>query len=276
MVTLAWDAADEINLYAKYSTGYRAGGANSRSSNFGAFGPESVKAYEVGAKTNLFEDRVRLNLAAYMMDREGTQIDFDNVDTRPFLADGVTPNPTFNLHTENTANAPGTSKIRGFEAEFTARPSDDVTVGLSYAYTHTEIPLVPNPNPGPTFGVPTQVFVVFTPKNALSGFVNFDTPLGDSDMSLRMHLDANYADPVYSFQNEPVLTDSSFIVNGSVALTDIALNSAGTNASISLWARNLLNETNIYRRSNANAGTLGDYANFNPPRTFGLEASIEF
>ena len=27
MVTLAWDAADGINLYAKYSTGFRSGGA---------------------------------------------------------------------------------------------------------------------------------------------------------------------------------------------------------------------------------------------------------
>jgi iron complex outermembrane receptor protein len=274
-VTLAWDATDQINLYAKYSTGYRAGGANDRSSNFQPFGPESVKAYEVGAKMSLFDDRVRLNLAGYMMDREGTQIDFDNVDTVPFLADGVTPNPTFNLHTENTANAPGTSKIRGFEAEFTARPTDDLTLGVSYAYTHTEIPLTPNPNPGPTFGVPTQVFVVYTPKNAVSGFIDFDTPIAGTGMGVRAHIDANYADPSYSFQNEAVLTQSSFIVNASLALTDIELNPS-TKASISLWSRNLLNETNIYRRSNANAGVLGDYANFNPPRTFGVEAAIAF
>jgi iron complex outermembrane receptor protein len=276
LVTLAWDATQAMNFYAKYSTGYRAGGANDRSSSFAPFGPESVKAFEVGAKTKFFDDHVRLNLAGYMMDRKGTQIDFDNVDTRPFLADGVTPNPTFNLHTENTANAPGTSKIRGFEAELSAHPIDDVTLGVSYSYTHTEIPETPNPNPGPTFGVPTEVFVVYTPKNAVSGFVDFHTAIAGTDMGARVHLDANYADPVHSFQNEDVLTDSSFIVNGSIALTDIPLTSMGSKMTVSLWSRNLLDETHIYRRSNANAGTLGDYANFNPPRTFGVEATANF
>ena len=40
MVTLAVDAAPGINLYAKYATGFRAGGANSRSSSFRQFAPE--------------------------------------------------------------------------------------------------------------------------------------------------------------------------------------------------------------------------------------------
>ena len=47
-----------------------------------------------------------------------------------------------------------------------------------------------------------------------------------------------------------------------------------TRATLSVWTRNLFDETHIYRRSNANAAVLGDYANFNPPRTFGLEVSI--
>src|SRR5690606_832960 len=191
MVTLALDLTPEINLYAKYSTGYRAGGANARSSNFQPFGPESVKAYEVGAKMSLLDDHVRLNLAGYVMDRNGTQIDFDNVDTVQFLPGTTIPNPTYNLHTENTANAPGTSKIRGFEAELTAKPMRNVTLGASYAYTHTDVPETPNPNPGPTFGELTQVFVVFTPKHALSGFLDYDTQLSNNGMGLRFHIDAN-------------------------------------------------------------------------------------
>jgi iron complex outermembrane receptor protein len=83
LVVAAYDLTDAIHAYAKYSTGYRAGGANDRSQTFAAFGPEVVKAYEVGAKMDLMDHRVRLNLAGYMMDRTGTQTDFDNVDTRP-------------------------------------------------------------------------------------------------------------------------------------------------------------------------------------------------
>jgi iron complex outermembrane receptor protein len=40
LVTLAWDASSNVNLYAKYSTGYRAGGASSRSLTNRSFGPE--------------------------------------------------------------------------------------------------------------------------------------------------------------------------------------------------------------------------------------------
>jgi iron complex outermembrane receptor protein len=276
MVTLALDVAPEVNVYAKYSTGYRAGGANARSSNFQPFGPESVKAYEVGAKMSLLDDHLRLNVAGYIMDRKGTQIDFDNVDTVQFLPGTTIPNPTYNLHTENTANAPGNSKIRGFEAELTAKPVPGVTMGASYAYTYTDVPETPNPNPGPTFGQLTKVFVVFTPKHALSGFFDYDTLLSDNGMGLRFHVDANYAGPQYSFQSEDVRTESSFIVNGRVALTDIPLNDTGSNLTVALWVRNLLNEAYIYRRSDANNNTIGSYANFNTPRTFGLEGIVSF
>ena len=188
----------------------------------------------------------------------------------------MTPNPTFNLHTENTANAPGTSKIRGFEAELTVRPVQNMTLGASYAYTYTNIPLTANPNPGPTFGQLTQVFVVYTPKNAVSGYFDYDLPIGNAGTKLRFHIDANYADPQYSFQSENVLTESSFIVNARLALADIPIGNGNQSVTVAAWARNLFDETNIYRQSNANNGTLGAYANFNPPRTFGFEASVHF
>ncbi|MGG6495883.1 UNVERIFIED_CONTAM: TonB-dependent receptor, partial [Bacteroidetes bacterium 56_B9] len=86
-----------------------------------------------------------------------------------------TPNPNFNLHTEDTANAPGNSKIRGLEAELTVKPTDGLTMGASYAYTYTHIPPTPNPQDA---GKLTQVFVVFTPRNAASGFVDYGVPVG--------------------------------------------------------------------------------------------------
>ena len=276
MAILAFDAAPGINLYAKYSTGFRAGGANARSGTFRKFNPETVQAFEFGAKTDFLNHHVRLNLAAYRMNRKNTQIDFDFVDTTQFLPSGAT-SPTFNLHTEETVNSPGTSKIKGFEADLTVRPVTGLTMGLSYVYTDVKVPPVANPLAGPLFGAITNVFTVFTPKNAVSGFFEFETRVpGIRDASLRFHLDANYADPTYSFQAENVLTDSSFVVNGSIALAGIALNDNGVKGTLRLWSRNLLNESHIYRRSNANAATIGDYANFNPPRTFGLEGTIAF
>jgi len=273
LVVAALDVTPTVHVYAKYSTGYRAGGANDRSQSFRAFGPESVKAYEAGAKMDFFNHRARLNVAGYLMDRTGTQIDFDNVDTRPYLPGTTIPNPTFNLHTEDTANAPGVSKIRGVEADLTVRPIQNLTLSASYAYTYTHVPPTPNPN---IAGNPiTQVFVVFTPEHAASGAIDYELPVALADAKVRVHLDANYASSQYSFQSESIKTDPSFIVNGRIALADISMNGGSTLLTIAAWSRNLLNETHIYRISGANEKVLGDYANFNPPRTFGLEASLK-
>ncbi len=63
-------------------------------------------------------------------------------------------------------------------------------------------------------------------------------------------------------------------MNGNIALAGIkAGESEGT---LSIWSRNLLDEEYIYRISAANRGTIGDYANFNPPRTFGVQLSVDF
>ena len=181
------------------------------------------------------------------------------------------------------------SPIRGFEAELTVKPVTGLTLGASYAYTDVKIPATPNPLAGPLFGIPYQVFTVFTPKNAASGSLDYELPVGGNGMSVLLHLDANYSDPTYSFQNENVLTESAFIVNARLALADIPLTTGGTRAMLSVWARNLFNEAHIYRRSNANSvptvnndgslnysGVLGDYGNFNPPRTFGVQATVNF
>ena len=283
LVNVAFDLTPAINLYAKYSTGYRAGGANDRSATFTPFAAEEVTAYEIGAKGDFFDRRLRVNLAAYAMDRDNTQIDFDSVDTTP-------GSPTQGAHTEETRNAPGTSELRGFEADVTAKIAQGLTAGVSYAYTHTKVPATPFPFTGNNFiavGVPFPVNVVYTPENAASAFIDYERPLGK--LTLRGHFDLNYADPQYAFQSEfadisptavniqpvAVKTDSSFVMNANIALADINIGNAAT-ATVSFWVRNLADEEHIYRISAANRGTIGDYANFNPPRTFGVELRAKY
>jgi iron complex outermembrane receptor protein len=281
MFNLAFDATKDVHFYAKYSTGFRAGGANDRSQSFNAFGPESVKSYEVGAKMEFLDHRVRLNLAGYIMDRSNTQFDFDLFDTNG-------SSPTNGAHIEQTQNA-GMSKIRGIEADLTVRPVTGLTLAASYAYTYWKAPSAVNSITG---GLPQQLYIVYTPKNAASGSIDYSVPIGKGDTAVSLHLDANYASSQYSFQLEPTKTDPSFIVNGRIALTDIAV-SANNKVTLSLWSRNLFNRTYIYRRSAANStpvynyngttlvstsygGILGDYGNLNPPRTWGFEVSAKF
>jgi len=274
IVTLAYDLDRDINLYAKYTTGYRAGGASSRSLNYRSFGPEEVKSYEVGSKLELFNRAVRFNTALYMMDRTNSQVDFNFFIPQP---NGTVRN------TLETVNAEGTTKIKGIEADLTVSPIEGLSSTLSYAYTNVKMPQARNTvqeqlnaslNPANTTPVYQDVFIVYTPAHALSGSIDYQTAIGNADTVAKFHVDANYASPAYAFDNENVKSEASFIVNGRVTLDGIKI--ANQPLSIAVWTRNLFNQSFIFRRSNANGTVLGDYANFNEPRTFGAEVSVKF
>ena len=275
LAIVAFDAAQGINLYAKFSTGYRSGGASSRSITYRSFGPEKVKAYEIGAKTEFLDHHVRLNLAGYIMDRTGSQIDFSSVSF-----DQITGS---NRNTIETVNAPGTTKIRGVEADLTVHPIEGLTLTGSYAYTYTDIPPIANP----FTGVVQKVYIVFTPRNAASGAIDYTIPAGPAN--LRLHIDGNYADATQTFDQYATKNDSSFIVNARLSLADIDLGRGDSKLTISAWSRNLFNEAHVYRRDPSNSlpgfgvssagsinNVLGDYGNFNAPRTFGVEGSVRF
>ncbi|MES2492684.1 MAG: TonB-dependent receptor [Pseudomonadota bacterium] len=276
LAVIAYEVTPTINVYAKYATGYRAGGASSRSLTYRSFGPEEVKSYEVGLKSEFFDRRVRFNVAGYIMERQDTQVDFNYFIPQ---SDGTVRN------TLETVNAEGTTKIRGIEADLTVRPLDGLSLGLSYAYTYTNVPrarntvqealnlTLPTPITTPVF---ETVYILYTPKHALSGSFDYELPVASNGTALRFHADAAYSDPVHTFASEPVMSEKSFIVNARVSLVDIPMRDNGPRLSLAVWARNLLNEEHIYRRSNANRSTLGDYVNYNAPRTFGLEATVNF
>jgi len=297
MVTFAYDATDDFHLYAKYATGYRSGGASSRTSNYQAFAPENVKSYEVGLKSDLLDRRVRFNMAGYIMDRSNSQVDLSTIQ----------PTATGNFNNLVTINAPGTSRVRGIEADLTTRLAEGLTAGLSYAYTYTRVPPVlvtyteRNAAGVPTGNVtqvPQQFFIVYTPKNAASGSLDYAIPMGGSGAEVRIHLDANYSQATQSFDQFPIKADSSFIVNGRVSLADIDVGSGGQKVVISLWSRNLFDKQYLFRRDPSNSlpavqttavtgvpnvlrvgnngNILGDYGNYSMPRTFGLEATIRY
>ncbi len=260
MVTLAYDVSDQINVYAKYSTGYRAGGASSRSLTYRSFNPEEVKAYELGLKSDLLDNRLRLNAAVYAMDRTDSQIDFSLVT----VVGASTRN------TLETINAPGTTKIRGAELEGQFQATENLRLSASYAYTDAKIPDTVNP----FNGVLQQVFIAYTPENAFSAAADFDTPLMGA--TFKAHLDVNYADATQSFDQFAIKNDQSLIVNGRVAITDIQTAPGAPSLEISVWSRNLLDEQYVYRRDPSNRNTLGDYGNFNTPRTFGIQLTAKY
>ena len=311
MATVAYDFSPTIHVYAKYATGYRAGGASSRTANYQPFNPEDVKSYEVGLKSDFWDRRIRLNLAGYVMERTGSQVDLSTIQ----------PTATGNFNNLVTFNAPGTTKIRGIEADLTVAPIEGLTLNASYAYTYTDIPLVPVtyrefrqptdpvtglPISGSAFTVPTgntttvnqKFYVVFTPRNAASGSIDYRLPIGGQGTAAKIHLDANYAQSTQTFDQFATHNDASFLVNGRLTLADVNI-ADGEKMSFSLWVRNMFDKQYVYRRDPSNSipavqtaavpgsalnvltvgnigNILGDYGNFNAPRTFGAEISAKF
>lgn len=111
----------EVMVYATVSTGFKGGGSNPRPFNAGqviSFGPETLTAYELGLKSDLFDRRVRLNLAAFYNDYQDIQITVGQCPDSPCAA-------RFNA---------GDAKVTGFEAELTANPIDNLAIDASLSY----------------------------------------------------------------------------------------------------------------------------------------------
>ena len=257
MVNLSVDVAPDVHVYGKWSTGYKAGGANGRSLTYRKFDPESVSTFEIGAKTEFFDNHARFNIAAFTSAYKDMQIDF------------VAPVLNTTRTTLETTNAEGNGRIKGIEADLTVTPFRGLTLTGSYAYTDVHLPLAPNPYDGDK---PTKVYVTYTPTHAASGAIDYELPVADA--TLRFHIDGNYASGQYSMANDPTKTGSSFIVNGRIALADIRM-ASGPSLELSAWARNLFDEAYTFVKVNGGS-SLGYYGIFNDPRTFGLSASVKY
>lgn len=122
-VGLNWKANDDMYFYAFWAKGFRAGGFNGEAGTAtaaGPFNPEEVKTVEVGAKLDLADNRLRLNLAVF---------DTDATNLQRQLA-RATPQGTAEIVTQNAAAA----TFRGAEAEITWLPVDAFRVEATLGY----------------------------------------------------------------------------------------------------------------------------------------------
>jgi iron complex outermembrane receptor protein len=280
MVNLALDVSRDIHLYGKWSTGYKSGGANSRSQEYDAFNPESVSIFEIGLKTEFFDRHARFNIAAYAGDYKDIQVDF----SRPYETGGIRTTRT----TTSTINAPGKGGLHGIEAELTLAPVDGLTLTASSAYQYVRIPATTNPYPnvaGVISTVAVPIYQTYTPKYSASGAIDYALPL--NGFTVRAHLDGNYDGGFYSNSVDPLYVgpgnaanirqpkgEKSFIVNGRLAVADIEMPGTGATVGIALWSRNLLNEEHLFYKALSPQSGLNGF--FNEPRTFGGEVNVKF
>lgn len=109
-----------VLLYASYNRGTKSGGFNSVQVNNPPFGDEKLDAYEIGTKSDLFGRKVRLNVA-------GFYYDYRNIQVQSFKNAGP---PTI----YNAASA----TLYGVDAEIQLRPTSNLNISGTAAYTHSE------------------------------------------------------------------------------------------------------------------------------------------
>ncbi len=255
MVSVAFDVTPDVNVYGRWSTGYKAGGANSRSLTYRTFDPEKVKMFEVGAKTEFWDNRARVNVAAYTGDITDAQVDFSVT---------ILNQNRGTLETTNAASA----TTKGVELDFAFKVADGLTLSGGYAYTDLKLSKAYNP----FTDTMATIYPLYSPKNAGSLAADYRRPFLGA--TLKAHLDANWSDGQYTTTTDPTLSDKSFIVNGRLTLADIAMGDNQPDLQLSIWSRNLLDESHAFMR-NTNVA-LGTYAIYNEPRTFGIEANVKF
>jgi iron complex outermembrane receptor protein len=124
-VDYKWTA--DLMTYAQVSTGFKGGGFNPRPFNTNQvipFGPEKLRSYEVGAKSEWLAGRVRLNLAAYLSKYTDFQLGSQTQD-----ATGAPLTAPKNV---------GAADIQGFELELETRPIDNLLISAAVGLTDFE------------------------------------------------------------------------------------------------------------------------------------------
>jgi iron complex outermembrane receptor protein len=107
----------ELLVYASYNRGFRAGTFVPQVSPVTVLEPEEVDAFEVGLKSDLFDRRVRINLAGYYFDQSTVQV-FQVIS-------GV----------QNVYNAQG-AEIYGVDGDVNIKVTDDLTLFGGFNYNH--------------------------------------------------------------------------------------------------------------------------------------------
>jgi iron complex outermembrane receptor protein len=130
-VSLQYQATDEVFFYAGYSEGFKSGGYQGTAASALAastpFSPETATLYEVGAKTEWFDNRLRLNAALFTTDYKDLQI------LQLLIPVGAPVGTSGVLVTQNASDA----TIEGFEVEMSAFLTEALTISGSFSHLDT-------------------------------------------------------------------------------------------------------------------------------------------
>ena len=149
--TATWTPAETMTLYAQYAKGNKPGGFNASSENarsmpterasiaslgLKTYEEEEADSYEIGFKSRLFDRRLQLNAALYLIDWQNQQLTQSFPVQEEGRAVGAATQPLF---TDSYITNLGKSEIRGLELEMLAALSPNWTLRATYALQDAEI-----------------------------------------------------------------------------------------------------------------------------------------
>jgi iron complex outermembrane recepter protein len=210
--------SDALMIYGQVATGYRAGGFNARPyfpSQATAHVPETIRSYEVGVKSDLFDNMLRVNLA-------GFYFPYNNIVLLSTycadLADAGQATPC--LRPDNV----GSAKVKGFEAEAFFYPTQNFSIDASLSYLDFQYKEIDEEaGTGVTLGDVTP----YTPEWKYSFGVQYDVNnVFGGDVSFRF--DGSYQSEIFTEAgNVRERLVPSDVVEGSPGYEDIGLNGGG-------------------------------------------------
>lgn len=257
---LDYQFSDDVFGYVSANRGFKSGGYNTLNITLPEFRPEVLDAYEIGLKTTLLDNRVRLNMAGYYYN-------YGDVQVQVASAAG-------------TGTANGTSaEIYGAEFELEAQVTDALRLNAGYQYTHARygdfpgaIIAIPRAAGGVsvTIGNAKGNRVVSAPTSTLSASANYSIPVGSGAIDVNgsyYYNSGSFGDPDNYLKQKPYS-----LVNASMRWRPTA-----ASFSVLVWGRNLSNEavTNILTVQSFGATGIAR-ASYAPPRTYGVTLGVNF
>jgi iron complex outermembrane recepter protein len=266
-VALQYQFTPTVLGYASYSTGFTGGGYNPR-----PFAPQDIKiplltetvsAYELGLKSELFDHHLRMNLAGYYTTYKNIQLALSGCTS------GCPTDSPF--YYGNGGNA----RIYGFESEIEARPIAGLSINGSTGYTnfrYTKLSPYVNPDNDPT-NLTLGSHEPYAPTWTANLGVQYEIGLGEIG-SLTPRLDWSYRSTIYfgSDNNDPYARQGSYgLANGRLTYQP-----RSAQWSMAFFVTNLANKLYFTSRTDylnsfgEATGTIG------APREFGVTLHHSF
>lgn len=246
---------DTVTAYAKVSSGYVAGGLLSGI----PYDPESLIAYEVGVKAQLFDNRLRLNSAAFYSDYKDLQTQ-NFINGRQFFDNA------------------GKADIKGFEIEADFTPVRGLVFSGNVGYADLQYKTFIL-NGAEVADIARTPYVSRWTGRAS---VQYDAPAFSSGSHLFGRIEGRYrsgyfltSTPLRNLANQEVLENFNkqpgyWLVDGRLGIVDLSI--GGSKASLSAFGANLLNKHYVA----FGAPVLSLVGTYERGRTYGVELGVSF